>query len=619
MESPADEIERLARLRDSGDITDAEYELLKSQIVEPSDPPVAEVPEAVPQAPTRPADELYESFIDYSPHVNRLGPVNSVGGAALGGANLEIGYAPSDLARCVTPWTRPHMFKPDQTGNGMPVSIYAHSHHVEIWVMAFGGWGDINPAFAPRPQLGQGILIKVLVFPPHLAGLEELQEVQPSLAQTVENRIDDPKEGPRYWAGTPISIERRPRYLRVRLGNRGPDDLVCIGRQPALYSLQNAAARRKDSRIQSQGPSLTTVKETLERVLLAPKDLSAPNYVSQLFESEGKLPTAPAVPSVEWRREEEQREYERERREAEAGIEASRKELEAWREEERKRSKERLAELERRKAEQEEVAAELARRKAETEAERQAERQARLARLRAEPEVVRRELYERIEAAERPRRERERELRREEQERERQREERVQQREERLQQLEELQRRQQEAAREQAERQAAREEHEAQRLEEADERNELFQAAQTALVREVLSCAVEAAFVDQSQQGCEPHKEQLLAEVQRDFGPDSTWEEVYVCIENCDWSDPDNSFWHAVEEHADAFLEEIGTRFGSTVVWGSTDLDLLASGYGGHSGVPVSVAQIAKAIASHMPLADLADIACSESEQGTTE
>ena len=60
-------------------------------------------------------------------------------------------------------------------------------------------------------------------------------------------------------------------------------------------------------------------------------------------------------------------------------------------------------------------------------------------------------------------------------------------------------------------------------------------------------------------------------------------------------------------------------RFGSTDVWGSTDLDLLASGYGGHSGDPVSVEQIAKAIASHMPLADLADIARSESEQGTTE
>jgi len=497
----------------------------------------------------------------------------------------------------------------------MPTSIYAHPHHVEIWLRV-NRWVETGRC-----------LINVLVLPPHLAGLEELQEVQPSLAQTVENRIDDPEEGPRYWAGTPISIERRPRYLRVRLGILGPDDLVCIGRQPALYSGQTNRSRMKDSRTQSQGPSLTTVKETLEQVLLAPSELSAPNYVSQLFESEGKLPTAPAVPSVEWRREEEQREYERERSEAKARIEADRKEreesFEAWREEKRKRSEERLAELARRKAEQEKAAAELARRKAETEAERQAElarrkaeteaereaeRQARLARLRAEPEVVRRELHERIEAAERPRRERERELRREEQESERQREERQRQQEER-------QRQQEEAAR----RQAAREEHEAQRLEEADERNELFQDAQTALVREVLSCAVEAAFVEQTHQGYEPHKEQLLADVQRDFGPDSTWEEVYVCIENCDWSDPDNSFWPAVEEHADAFLDEVGTRFGSTDVWGSTDLIDLLSYYGGHSGNPVSVAQIAKAIASHMPLADLTNIARSESEQDTTE
>jgi hypothetical protein len=531
----------------------------------------------------------------------------------------------------------------------MPASIYAHPHHVEIWLRVTGE-----------------CLIKVLVLPPHLAGFAQLQEVQPSLAETVQNRIDDPEEGPRYWAGTPISIERRPRYLRVRLRNHGPDDLVCIGHQPALYSDQNAAARRKDSRTQSKGPSLTTVKETLEQVLQAPKELSAPNYVSQLFESEGKLPTAPAVPSVEWRREEEQREYERERSEAKAGIEASRKELEeisAFVETLRKEAKERgevpiedkweewnekrgplpdisdphhMREFSKRQkefsAEQDEERAELSaareqtareeyeaqiaeldRRKAERE-EAAAEREAASAELRERAEAVLRERKEREEASTHARKERERQIRQIEewerdapQQRERQ--------EERERQQEERQRRQEEAAG----RQAAREEHEAQRLEEADERNELFRAAQTVLVREVLSCAVEAAFVDQSQQGYEPHKEQLLAEVQRDFGPDSTWEEVYVCIENCNWSDPDDSYWFAVEEHADAFLEEVGVRFGSTDVWGSTDLDLLASGYGGHSGDPVSVEQIAKAIASHMPLADLADIARSESEQDTTE
>jgi hypothetical protein len=578
MESPADEIERLARLRDSGDITDAEYELLKSQIVEPSDPPVPEVPEAVPQAPTRPADELYESFIEYSPY-----------GRSVGGANLEIGYAPTDLTRAVIPWNRSRPWVGGGGGNGMPASIYAHPHHVEILVRACGR-GDI----------------KVLVLPPHLAGLAQLREVQPSLAETVQNRIDDPQEGPRYWAGTPISIERRPRYLRVRLGNLGPDDLVCIGHQPALYSdakFQNS--RMKDNKTQLKGPSLTTVKETLEQVLLAPKDLSTPNYVSQLFESEGKLPTAPAVPTVDERREAERKEAQRkegERRETEVTQKVS----QALKEQKRELRKfERQVDA-RLKAEQEEAAAER-----EVAA---AEREAASAELRERAEAVLRERKEREEASTHARKERERQIRQiEEWERDapRQRE----RQEERERQQEERQRRQEEAAG----RQAAREEHEAQRLEEADERNELFQAAQTALVREVLSCAVEAAFVDQSQQGCEPHKEQLLAEVQRDFGPDSTWEEVYVCIENCDWSDPDNSYWFAVEEHADAFLEEVGTRFGSTGVWGSTDLDLLASGYGGHSGDPVSIEQIAKAIASHMPLADLADIARSESEQDTTE
>jgi hypothetical protein len=334
MDSPADEIERLARLRDSGDITDAEYELLKSQIVGPSDPPVADAPKAVPQAPTRPADELYESFIEYSPH-----------GRSVGGANLEIGYAPTDLTRRVIPWT--------QTGNGMPVSIYAHPHHVEIWLRV-NRWVETGEC-----------LIKVLVLPPHLAGLEELREAQASLFETVENRIDDPEEGPRYWAGTPISIERRPRYLRVRLGILGPDDLVCIGRQPALYSGQTNRSRMKDSRTQSQGPSLTTVKETLEQVLLAPSELSAPNYVSQLLESEGKFPTAPAVPSVEWRREEEQREYERERREAEARHEAERKKLEelglGTYEERKAAIARRLAELE---ADKEGLEADIARREA---------------------------------------------------------------------------------------------------------------------------------------------------------------------------------------------------------------------------------------------------------------
>ena len=301
------------------------------------------------------------------------------------------------------------------------------------------------------------------------------------------------------------------------------------------------------------------------QVLLAPSELSAPNYVSQLLESEGKFPTAPAVPSVEWRREEEQREYERERREAEARIEVSRKEREetsAFVETLRKEAKERG-----------EVPIE-------DKWEEWNEKRGPLPDI-SDPHHMREFIK-------------------------RQKEFRAEQEEEQAELLA-------------AGRQAAREEHEAQRLEEADERNELFPDAQAALVREVLSCAVEAAFVDQSQQGYEPHKEQLLAEVQRDFGPDATWEEVYVCIENCNWSDPDDSYLFAVEEHAYAFLEEVGVRFGSTDVWGSTDLDLLASGYGGHSDNPVSVAQIAKAIASHMPLADLADIARSESEQGTTE
>ena len=579
---------------------------MKSQIVEPSDPPAPEVQEAVPQAPTRPADELYESFIEYSPHGNRLG-----------GANLEIGYAPTDLTRRVIPWNEKHFFKLDQAGNGMPVSIYAHPHHVEIWLRV-NRWVKTGEC-----------LIKVLVLPPHLAGLEELREAQASLFETVENRIDDPKEGPRYWAGTPISIERRPRYLRVRLGILGPDDLVCIGRQPALYSDQNAAARMKDSRIQSQGPSLTTVKETLEQVLLAPKDLSAPNYVSQLFESEGKLPTAPAVPSVEWRREEEQREYERERREAKARIEADRKEreesFEAWREEERKRSEERLAELARREEEREKAAAEQEAELARREEERRAslpwsslEPQERWARRKAETEAERMERQarttERIMARIYQQGERERELQREERERERRQEERQRQQEELQRQQEERQRQQEEVAR----RQAAREKYEAQRLEEADERNELFQAAQTALVREVLSCAVTAGFWMESdpEESLEPHKEQLLAQVQRDFGPDSNWNEVLACLVDCGYASYDGD-WLDWNEFSYAFYGELWERF--QVESGSTFERDLGNLLESADYSDVFVSQIAKTIASHMPLADLADIARSESEQGTTE
>ena len=121
------------------------------------------------------------------------------------------------------------------------------------------------------------------------------------------------------------------------------------------------------------------------------------------------------------------------------------------------------------------------------------------------------------------------------------------------------------------------------------------------------------------EESSEPHKEQLLAQVQRDFGPDSNWNEVLACLVDCVYASYDGD-WYDWNFFSYAFYGELWERFQfGGLESGSTFERDLGNLLEGADYSDVFVLQIAEAVASHMPLAGLADIARSESEQGTTE
>jgi len=272
VDSVGEELERLARLRASGDLTDAEYELLKTQLIhrergaahsEKSDRARSQVPgwftKKERSVHTTLSLEIWDSIrnsVERDPRNGRYGEFET----RIGQFPVELASFPSDMARRVRDWEvtdgRP---PPAMTGG---ICQGNKTNHISLHLYE-AGWEAVAE-------------ITVVLVPADHPRLNEVSQKQKSIVQAVKEQHDGYQwdgylvpshpdwEGHWCFIGSVEYTAKHARYIEVKIGPSS-EDVLCIGRAPNRWR-GSTSSIQKAKKVRDKGPSPRVVLTALEEL-----------------------------------------------------------------------------------------------------------------------------------------------------------------------------------------------------------------------------------------------------------------------------------------------------------------------------------------------------------------
>jgi len=278
VDSVGEELERLARLRASGDLTDAEYELLKTQLIhrerdaarsEKTDRARSQVPGwfTKKEGPvhTTLSREIWQSIRA------SLGEKGHTPGWERGGTQPLRGYAPEKgigtfpivlasspigLLRQIPDRDRVSRSTVNLDASAWEGFVLQGERHIRI---SLSEWDRHRTSVTG---------INVVLVPTDYPGFDEVSQRQNSIVGAVKEQqrgkraselapSDENNEHLWCFIGSVGHTEKHARYISVQIGP-SPEDVLCIGRLPA-HPLANLGTLKK-------GPSPRVVLTALEEL-----------------------------------------------------------------------------------------------------------------------------------------------------------------------------------------------------------------------------------------------------------------------------------------------------------------------------------------------------------------
>ena len=269
MDSVGEELERLARLKASGDLSESEYELLKARLIdrerdaarsEKSDDARSRVPgwftKKERSVHTTLSLEIWDSIrnsVERDPRNGRYGEFET----RIGEFPVELASFPSDMARHVRDW---------EVTDGRPPPA-----------MTGGIWQSNKPNHISLHLYDKaGAEITVVLVPADHPRLNEVSQKQKSIVQAVREQYDGYQTGGHlvpshpdwegHWCfiGSVEYTAKHARYIEVKIGPSS-EDVLCIGRAPNRWR-GSASSVQKAKKVRDKGPSPRVVLTALEEL-----------------------------------------------------------------------------------------------------------------------------------------------------------------------------------------------------------------------------------------------------------------------------------------------------------------------------------------------------------------
>jgi hypothetical protein len=269
VDSVGEELERLARLRASGDLTDAEYELLKTQLIhrerdaarsEKSDRTRSQVPgwftKKERSVHTTLSLEIWDSIrnsVDPNPRYGRYRELET----RIGQFPVELASSPSDMARRVRDWEVTDGQPPPAMTGGICQGNKTNHISLHLYDKA-------------------GAEITVVLVPADHPRLNEVSQKQKSIVQAVKEQYDGYQTGgylvpshpdwEGHWCfiGSVEYTAKHARYIEVKIGPSS-EDVLCIGRAPNRWQ-GSTSSIQKAKKVRDKGPSPRVVLTALEEL-----------------------------------------------------------------------------------------------------------------------------------------------------------------------------------------------------------------------------------------------------------------------------------------------------------------------------------------------------------------
>jgi len=275
VDSVGEELERLARLRASGDLSDSEYELLKAQLIERESAAVhskgPDRPLEAQGASPKPKRSVHTtlSLEIWDSIRNSDGPaqVDEHGWTMptrIGEFPVELASSPSDMFGRVRDWEWENYSTGERHAPAMSADIYLGNRTNHIRINLHEG----------RQRDGVAAITVALVPADH-PRLDEVSQKQKSIVQAVKEQQEGYQrdgylvpshpdwEGHWCFIGSVEYTAKHLRYIEVKIGPSF-EDVLCIGRAPNRWVGSTSSINSR--KVRDKGPSPWVVLTALEEL-----------------------------------------------------------------------------------------------------------------------------------------------------------------------------------------------------------------------------------------------------------------------------------------------------------------------------------------------------------------